>query len=137
MQNSKRNLYNKFLIVCSGFLVLLTTATLSNSHDWMAPTESANLENPILKSDQSMTIGKNVYSLNCAYCHGENLEGLDAEKVGLKTSPPNLKKRIKMHSNGDFNWKIRNGRGDMPAFQDELSDDEIWNVINYIRQISD
>lgn len=49
---------------------------------------------------------------------------------------PNLKQRLKTHSDGDFFWKINEGRGQMPSFKDELSDEEKWYIINYIKQES-
>ncbi len=56
-----------------------------------------------------------------------------AEFVGLEKSPPNLKERIKMHPDGDFFWKIQEGRGDMPSFNEDLTEEQIWEVINFIR----
>ena len=38
-----------------------------------------------------------------------------------------------MHPDGDFFWKIQEGRGDMPSFNDDLSEEQIWEIINYIR----
>ena len=38
-----------------------------------------------------------------------------------------------MHTDGDFFWKIQNGKGEMPSFKEDLSGNDIWNVINYIK----
>jgi len=103
------------------------------AHEWMAPKEAAEVKNPVAMEMESISRGKAVYLDNCAACHGDNIDGLSAQSVGLKTSPPNLKKRIKTHSDGDFFWKIQEGRREMPAFKDTLSEDESWEVLNYIR----
>jgi mono/diheme cytochrome c family protein len=103
------------------------------AHEWMAPKDAAGIKNPIVLNDTSVAEGQKIYSQNCAECHGDNLEGLSAEASGLEMAPPNLKKRIKSHSDGDFFWKIQHGRGDMPSFSDDLSEEQIWELINYIR----
>ncbi len=106
------------------------------AHSWMAPKEAAEMKNPIVLDAESARKGKEAYLDNCASCHGDNLEGLKAEEAGLDIDTPNLKHRLKTHTEGDFFWKINEGRGEMPAFKDELSDDEKWHIINYIKQES-
>ena len=100
---------------------------------WMAPEQEAHLENPVPAEADSITRGKEIYLQNCSACHGENAEGLDPQAVGLEKKPPNLKERISMHPDGDFFWKIKTGRGEMPSFEEELTGEEIWDVINHIK----
>ena len=100
---------------------------------WMAPENASHALNPVPADNNSVVRGKEHFLQNCSACHGENAEGLDAEIVGLEKNPPNLKERIKMHPDGDFFWKIKEGRGDMPSFNEDLTDEQIWDVINYIR----
>ena len=106
------------------------------AHGWMAPKDAAEIKNPIVMDAGSTTRGKEAYLGNCAACHGENLEGLKGEEAGLDNDAPNLKQRLQTHSDGDFFWKINEGRGEMPSFKDELSDEEKWHIINYIREES-
>lgn len=103
---------------------------------WMAPEQAAHLENPVPADTSSIARGKEVFLQSCSACHGENAEGLDAQTVGLEKSPPNLKERINMHPDGDFFWKIQEGRGEMPSFKDEMTSAEMWDVINFIRKES-
>ena len=104
------------------------------AHSWMAPKEAAEIKNPIVLDAESARKGKEAYLDLCAACHGDNLEGLKDEEAGLDIDTPNLKQRLKTHTDGDFFWKINEGRGEMPSFKDELSDDEKWQIIYYIRQ---
>jgi len=104
------------------------------AHSWMAPKEAAKMKNPIVMDAESARKGKEAYLDNCTACHGENLEGLKAEEAGLNIDTPNLKQRLKTHTDGDFFWKINEGRGEMPSFKDDLSDEEKWQIINYIRK---
>lgn len=119
-------LFASFLI---GFATIKVMA-----HGWMAPKEAAEMKNPIVLDTASARKGKEAYLDNCATCHGENLEGLKADEAGLDIDSPNLKERLKTHTDGDFFWKINEGRGEMPPFKDGLSDEEKWQIINYIRK---
>ena len=39
------------------------------------------------------------------------------------------------HPDGDFAWKVANGRGAMPAWKEILSERDIWHVVNYIQSL--
>lgn len=103
------------------------------AHGWMAPADEGKRVNPVQLDNDSMARGRIVYVNNCAVCHGETIEGTDPKESGLELATPDLKKRLLTHTDGDFFWKIMNGRGEMPSFNDQLSDTEVWDVINYIR----
>ena len=124
------------VIVLSGFLLVGVATIEVIAHGWMAPKEAAEMKNPVVLDAESARKGKEAYLDNCAACHGENLEGLRAEEAGLDIDTPNLKQRLRTHTDGDFFWKINEGRGEMPAFKDELSDESKWHIINYIKHES-
>lgn len=123
----KRVGFSSLILVLSFFVGMVS------AHEWMAPKTAAEVKNPIALDDGSIQRGKAIYVDNCASCHGDNVEGLSAKEAGLEANTPNLKKRLLTHTDGDFFWKIQNGRGDMPSFSDSLTDKDTWEVINYIR----
>lgn len=125
------------IIMAIGLLMFSFLPLWSMAHEWMAPKSATEIKNPITPDSDSIEKGKNSYVQSCAVCHGDNIEGLPAQEVGLGMSPPNLKKRIRTHSDGDFFWKIQEGKGEMPSFKDDLAEDEIWEIINYMRASSD
>jgi mono/diheme cytochrome c family protein len=43
----------------------------------------------------------------------------------------------KSHKDGEFAYKIRKGRGDMPAWEIVLSETDIWNLVNYIKNLDE
>ena len=116
-----------------GLLVFAVFSLESIAHEWMAPEEAAKLANPLVQDEATVAWGKKLYRNNCAYCHGEALVGLTAKDTGLAKDAPNLKRSLKIHSEGDIFWKIQSGRGDMPAFRQTLSEKDIWAVITYIK----
>ena len=123
---------NTFLSVSSLIIVLLFSNGLL-AHSWNAPKEAAKKRNPISLNQASVKKGKKIYTQNCTHCHGDKIKGLSSKITGLKKTTPNLKQRLKMHTDGDFFWKIQNGKGEMPSFKEDLSGNDIWNVINYIK----
>jgi len=102
---------------------------------WQAPESAMSQTNPVTADHSSVSVGKGIYSELCARCHGAQLEGDGADGRSLSTAPTNLKEMSGRHSDGDFAWKIKNGKGDMPAWEDELDDKEIWSLVNYIQSI--
>jgi mono/diheme cytochrome c family protein len=100
----------------------------------MAPKQEAARANPVEMDTKSRARGEATYMEHCASCHGPGAGGLSASESGLDQETPDLGKRLLTHTDGDFFWKIKTGRGDMPSFEDELSDTQIWEVIHFIRQ---
>lgn len=105
------------------------------AHSWEAPKSEAQLRNPTPLTPTSTNKGKAAYLELCLPCHGENAEGLKSEETGLGKITGNLYKRLATHSDGDFFWKIQNGKGEMPSFSKALTEDKIWDIINYIKSI--
>lgn len=121
-----------FNIVCVAAMVFFSQIT-ATAHEWMAPRGMAKIQNPLPVKPEIISHGKRLYLQLCSYCHGENLAGLSGEITGLTKPTPNLKARLKTHSDGDFFWKIQHGKGDMPSFKDELEDEEIWSILQFTR----
>lgn len=118
-------------------LLILLAAGLGFAHGWRAPEEAEGKQNPVVPDEDSLWSGQMAYQNYCTVCHGESLEGKKALETGLGMDTPNLKEGLKSHSDGDFFWKIREGRGEMPAYKDILSDEQTWQIINYIRKTSE
>ena len=45
-------------------------------------------------------------------------------------------KTVGSQTNGALFWKIREGRGEMPSFRVLLSEEQKWQLVEYIRDIS-
>lgn len=102
---------------------------------WQAPESALSQTNPIPADQASVSVGAALYSELCARCHGAQLEGDGADGNSLSIPPTNLREMSGRHSDGDFAWKINKGKGDMPAWEEELDDKEIWSLVNYIQSI--
>lgn len=87
--------------------------------------------------------GEIVYSQTCAPCHGVNLEGASNWETpnadGSYPPPPlNSSAHAWQHSDSSLIRTITNGRGSgkttsMPAFGEQLGEDDIQAVIEFIK----
>ena len=99
--------------------------------------EAAAKGNPVKPGPESLAKGKKLYGFDCAMCHGDNGDGkgdmaTDIKNVTDFTNPDALKNR----TDSELFNVIRKGKGEMPAEGERGKDDEIWNVVNYIRSLA-
>ena len=118
--------------IITGMVVIGLAPADVSAHGWMAPKHEATQRDPRPAVHQSMESGQALFAEFCAQCHGADGLGLPATTTQLDSDTPNLPQRLSSHSDGDFHWKIRTGRGEMPAFEEDLSADEIWDIIHFI-----
>lgn len=103
------------------------------------PARYQNLKNPMDGTEANILKGQKIYLDKCASCHG--IEGLGEGEAGndLFPSPALLAFIVQMPIAVDsyLMWTVSEGGKDlntgMPAFKDSLNDDEIWQVIAYVR----
>lgn len=111
-----------------------TGAAATGGH-WMAPAESARRMNPIPADSASRERGRKLFEANCASCHGPTGRGNGPIAARLETLPADLAAMAGQHPDGDFAWKIANGRGPMPAWKGMLTENQIWDLVNYIQSL--
>lgn len=100
---------------------------------WMAPPEAARRPNPVPASQPSLRRGREVFQSHCASCHGPQGRGDGPAGQRLKPKPADLTVMASQHPAGDIAWKIENGRGPMPAWKGTLSENQTWDLVNYIQ----
>ena len=88
--------------------------------------------------EKMLAEGKNLYSINCQVCHGEELDGngiLYNEGEGkYSAKPANLvNEEFSTATDGRFLNAILHGKGMMQPHADKMSPMERWKVIHYIR----
>ena len=89
---------------------------------------------------QSARRGETVYKTNCILCHGVNGDGKGRAAVNIHPSPSDL-----IHSDKDDRYEtsiIRQGgaqlgrSGEMPSWEDQLTNEEILDLVDYLRLIT-
>ena len=123
------------------FVRLLVCATaLAGCKDASAPRDAGDAS--------KIARGRELYSSNCAACHGAKLEGQPDWRKRLPNgrfpAPPHDESGHSWHHTDEVLFAItKNGlvppnapadyESDMPAFAGKLSDEEIWAVLAYIK----
>ena len=103
------------------------------AHEWNAPEEDAQRPNPVPKDAAAIERGQKLYQQFCANCHGKKGQGDGPLAAALNPKPSNLAARAGHHTDGDYAWKIANGRGVMPGFKNQLKETQIWELVHYIQ----
>jgi cytochrome c oxidase cbb3-type subunit 3 len=100
---------------------------------------AAAVKNPVAATAVSIAAGEQTYRKSCAPCHGVKAEGGSGND--LIPASPDLTDDVWDHGSSDsaiFD-NIKNGVApdfNMTPWKDQLKDDEIWNVVNYLRSIA-
>ena len=124
------------LLLASGVAIDKINKDKHASH-WLAPTTETSQQNPIPLTYESMQKGARLFQENCASCHGKNADGNGVAGLNFKIQPANLRAMATTHKDGEFAYKIREGRGDMPSWKLVLTDTDIWNLVNYIKTLDE
>lgn len=103
--------------------------------DWKAPAWTDTLYNPYHIEPLTLPQAQEIYLLYCVCCHGDQGQGYALEHTNQEV--PDFKwDRVVKQSDGALYWKVREGKGIMPGFKSKLSDEQSWQLVEYIRDLS-
>ncbi len=92
--------------------------------------------NPILADAKSVALGKRMYEIYCATCHGVSGKGDGLVGAKLLLQPYDLTAEQTIGRTDGFIWGyITFGGAIMPAYANDLSSAERWHLINYMRRV--
>ena len=125
------------LFICAGIFSISFNTTYNAQEPWRAPASADSLYNPFLVEPLTLPQGQEVYTIYCAPCHGKQgkADGIATSRLEIKPLPFQDEK-ISAQTNGALFWKIREGRGEMPSFKTLISEEQKWQMVEYIRDIS-
>jgi len=129
MKNTKR--YRLIILFC---LCFLAVANVNAQSDWQVPAKENENLSPFLFDDDMILEGRISYENSCTSCHGT--PGQD-DYTPMAPSPGDpASDQFQLQTDGALFHKIKAGRGTMPKFEDAFADDELWNLIAYIRSFN-
>ena len=101
------------------------------------PPEALKVVNPVKPTAASIAVGKKKYGYDCAMCHGADGDGKGDLAVDMKLKMLDYRDpaTLKSVTDGEMFYVIKNGNSEMPSEADRLKDEDIWNLVNYIRSI--
>ena len=115
-------------------LSLITLNVAAQPKPWDVPANYKSMKNPVAKGDASNKTGMALYTKNCASCHGKIGLGDGVKARALKDHPGDFSgATFQGQTDGEHFYKTKFGRGEMPKYEGKLSDDDIWNIVNYMR----
>ncbi|MFZ1699498.1 MAG: cytochrome c [Pyrinomonadaceae bacterium] len=108
-------------------------------HYGNSPEESIRagkeLTNPFAATAENLARGKYVFDNNCAVCHGMTGAG-DGPVIPKYPNPPSYKTDTsRALSDGELFYIITRGRLNMPPHESQVSADDRWKSVLYIRQL--
>lgn len=94
--------------------------------------------NPFHGSPESISRGEQIWGQHCVSCHGLDAVGDGPASALLPKKPKDLTMiaPTPIFPDGIVAFRIAHGKNTMPAWQDSLSSDEIWDLVSFIRSKS-
>jgi mono/diheme cytochrome c family protein len=122
------------------FLLVLNVIffqSFAQSPPWVAPKEADNIKNPLAGTTNTLSDAKALYIANCGPCHGDKGRGDGPAAAGLNPKPADHSSAaVQSESDGALFWKLSEGRAPMPAYKKIFTDQQRWELVNYIRTLA-
>ena len=134
---------SRFIFVLATMLavVAILQADFQNptaSEGWQIPRDAAARTCPVPATPATLAKGKALFKSKCQRCHGVSGTG-NGPEADPDHPPSDLTDgaRAARNPDGVMFYKIWNGRvkPKMPAFKTDVSDEEVWTVIQYIKTL--
>lgn len=115
--------------------VLSTLPTPTGSQAAPGPTPTTGPPTPTPTPDAAFLAGAEIFQAQCVQCHGPHGMGDGPAAATLPVQPAVLPFHVPLHPDEDVYFFISEGFPNlgMPAFKEILSQDEILQVLRYIR----
>lgn len=83
--------------------------------------------------------GKAIYADKCVKCHGEKGKGDGPKAVDMEKKPADHTDKAKMakFTDADLKKAVKEGKRPMPAYGKKLTDEQIDDVIAYVRSFAE
>ena len=127
--------------VCASLVLagtLFVVSLVAQDDGWTIPAEAAREANPVAVNGQVLAKGKDIYKSKCQKCHGATGIG-NGPDADPKKKPGNLtdSSRASRNPDGVMFYKVWNGRKEpkMPSMRSEMSRDDVWTVIQYVKTL--
>lgn len=131
----------KSLFVSSALLlVALSYSAAQDQSSSQQPSVSSapSQTNPVKPTPASQARAKQIYSYDCAMCHGDKGDGKGdvANDMKLNLRDYTRPDALKDMTDAQLFDIIKNGKGQMPGEGPRAKPDEVWNLIIYLRSMS-
>jgi len=127
-----------FVAILLSICVLVVYWIVQQNKPWVVPAEYKALKNPLLPTQLNLEAAKQIYTEQCAQCHGERGQGDGPEARTHYPLPADLTDANRMANivDGEIFYQISEGRRPMPSFKQRLTQDQLWQLVHYVRSFS-
>ena len=117
-----------FVVTAGVFLILN-----ANTSGIGIPAEERG--NPFPLTQESVQMGRDTYATTCSTCHGDTGRGDGTAGIALDQPPSDLAIHVPLHTDYELYGFIANGIDGTPmvAQLGNLTSEEIWHLVNYLR----
>ena len=106
---------------------------------WILPDDADEKKNPLPVDDTLIAAGRAVFKDKCTRCHGPGGlgDGPDADPDAVPDMDLTNPKRADRNPDGIVFYNVWNGRRrpKMPAFSEELNEQQVWSVVAYVQSL--
>jgi mono/diheme cytochrome c family protein len=126
------------LLAIACVLSVFVGTVQTQSAGWTVPTTAKTETSPLGSTPDVLKKGKSVFTSRCQRCHGPAGKGngpdSDPDQPAADLTDPS---HAAINPEGVMFYKVWNGRKNptMPAFKAELSKDEVWSVVEYVKSL--
>jgi mono/diheme cytochrome c family protein len=131
------------LLLLLGSVILVACGGSSQGTELPAvPTEYQGKTDPYTGDAAAISAGQQIFTTTCETCHGATGAGDGPAASALNPKPADLKDLVKTLSDDYMFWRISEGgafapfNSAMPAQKNNLTEEQIWQVISYIKTLS-
>lgn len=129
----KSVLASSLLLVFALFLMSLYSY---QQKPWVIDAKYKTMKNPVKSDAASIAAGQALWNKNCASCHGKTGLGDGVKARTLDTPAGDFSKAAyQSMPDGEIFGKTKIGREDMPKYDGKLTDEDIWNIVNFTRTL--
>lgn len=98
--------------------------------------EAAALVNPLPRSEEVLALGRAGYMNHCVVCHGALGDGQMTLTSAYGAKPANLQsQQFRDYPDGKIYWAVVMGKNAMPSYAADLTEEERWAVVHYVRAL--
>jgi mono/diheme cytochrome c family protein len=127
-------------VLASSLLLVFALCLMSlisyQQKPWVIDAKYKTMKNPVKSDATSIAAGQALWNKNCASCHGKTGLGDGVKARTLDTPAGDFSKAAYQSlPDGEIFGKTKLGREDMPKYDGKLTDEDIWNIVNFTRTL--
>jgi mono/diheme cytochrome c family protein len=127
-----------FAAILALICILLVYAAYEQNKTWIVPEEFNTLKNPLQPTELNLKAARELYSNECAQCHGDRGKGDGPQARSHFPLPADLSDAPRMSTvtDGAIFYQISEGRRPMPSFKNRMTQDQRWQLVLLVRSFA-